>query len=538
MLNTGFLMQNKLLIDVAAFALRTLCTGQTRHFQRDLAQPQIAQTQLFRKLVQDLARTAYGRKYHITGDENYETFAAKLPIQTYESMAPWIQEQIDTGQPIITPHRIIHVEPTSGSSGPVKHIPYTPQLLQSFTNMFMIWGYDQLRYGFKPETGRIFISISPPSGDSGFSDEREYLKEPLRSLVSPFLVLPPRKNHRSDFHQALALTLLQEAKLEIISIWSPSYLLILLNYIESNRSALAALLPINRRVHLLGTSIRWEAIWPNLKLISCWDNALAEPLANRLRAIFPNVQVQGKGLLATEAPITVPLLSASGQLPLVGEVFLEFEAADGKIKRLHELSEGEQVQVIITQQGGLTRYRLHDLIEVGGFYRKTPTLKFVGRTNQVCDLAGEKLNERFVCQALSPLMPSDYFLVIPYNDQQLGYLLLTTNPQSNLSTRADLALSQAYHYRLARALGQLAPLQVIHIPNLLSRILAFYQSEGMKLGNIKDTTLISNPEKGKRLLAFLNGISHRLQQPLALPEEQTPLSPPLHRPAFPFPVGA
>ena len=531
-------MQSKLLIDIAALSLRTLCSGEARHFQRYLTQPKEAQTQLLGTLVQDLARTAYGRKHGIKGNENYNAFAAKLPIQTYESLEPWIQEQINTGQAILTPHKVIHVEPTSGSSGPVKYIPYTPQLLQSFTNMFKIWAYDQLRYGFKPETGRIFMSISPPSGDSGFFDEREYLKEPLRSLISPFLVLPPGKIDRDDFRQALALTLLQEQRLEIISIWSPSYLLVLLNYIESNRNILTGLLPSNRRTHLLSKRIYWETVWPNLKIISCWDNALAEPLANQLRAMFPHVQIQGKGLLATEAPITVPLVSVSGHVPLVRDVFLEFETENGQMKCLHELVEGEQAQVILTQQGGLTRYQLHDLIEVRGFYQKTPTLAFIGRMNQVCDLTGEKLSESFICQALLPLMPSGYFLVVPNQDKRPGYILLTSQNQDNLSQKADLALSQAYHYRLARKLGQLAPLQVIYIPDLLSRVLTFHQFEGMKLGNIKDTTLIHDPEKGNRLLAFLNGSAHKLQQLPVEPETQTPLPPPVHQQASPFPVGA
>lgn len=525
-------------IEFASQTLRVLCAGPYRRFQKDLAQPEVAQAKLLKKLLGDLARTAYGKELGITKNDGYGTFAAKVPIRTYETLEPWIRRQVETGRPILTPHRIVHVEPTSGSSGPVKHIPYTSQLLQSFSNMFRIWSYDQLRYGFKPEMGRIFMSISPSVGDTGFADEREYLKEPLRSLVSPFLVLPPRDTDATSFQLNLALTLLKETNLEIISIWSPSYLLVLLEYIQENKASLILSLPLRQQILLQNNHISWEALWPNLKLISCWDNALAEPLANRLRVLFPNVQVQGKGLLATEAPMTVPLIAATGHLPLLSEVFLEFETAEGRIKRLHELSLGEQVQVIVTQQGGLTRYRLNDLVEVRDSYRNTPSFAFIGRSNQVCDLAGEKLNESFVYQALLPLIPSGYFLLVPYQEEALGYVLLTSGRQDHLAEKADKALCKAYHYRLARNLAQIVPLQNIQVPDLLSLLLAFHQSEGMRLGSIKDSTLITDPEKGKRLLTFLSGYLHR---PQLLPEEtkeESNLPFPVHRQALQLQVGA
>lgn len=40
---------------------------------------------------------------------------------------------------------------------------------------------------------------------------------------------------------------------------------------------------------------------------------------------FPNVFVQGKGLLATEAPMTIPLIEANGYVPVLDEVFLNLK---------------------------------------------------------------------------------------------------------------------------------------------------------------------------------------------------------------------
>lgn len=498
-------MWSKLPVKLAAFITKVMCYSEYSRFQRSLVRPEEAQSELLRKLIRDLACTEYGKHYGVCGDEDYSAFASKLPIHSYADMEPWVTQQLTSQQSIITPHSIIHVEPTSGSSGSVKNIPYTQPLLRSFSNMLRVWVYDLLHHRLKLETGRIFISVSPPTDKGGFTDDRAYLSGLMRTIFSLSLVMPP-KSDAPDFLHNLALTLLREDKLEVISIWSPSYLLVLLEYIFANRDTLIEGLAHNQRSALLSNPVNWNGVWPHLKMISCWDNALAESLAAQLQEIFPHVWIQGKGLLATETPITVPLTASRGCLPLLGEVFLEFEAVGGKIKRVHELQEGERYQLIITQSAGLTRYRMHDLVEVQGFYKNTPCLVFIGRS-QICDMVGEKLNEIFVRQALLPLFPTVKFLLVPWQNDGQGYVLLAEDYiQEDVVEQADASLSQAHHYALARRVGQLAPLQARHIPDLFLRLRLFHQHRGMKIGDIKDTALVTDLVQGKQLLAYLNDV--------------------------------
>jgi len=573
-------MWNRFLVSTAASAIHALCSGEYRRFQHSLEQPAISQQRLLTKLVADLARTDYGKHLSVEGEENYAAFVAKVPIVDYEGMQSWIDKQLSSDSPVMTPHAVVHVEPTSGSSGAFKRIPYTRPLLKSFSNMFRIWVCDLLRHGLKPETGRIFMSISPSLDELGFAGDDEYLPRPLRWLLRPFLVALPESLDCSvgsfvdslggTAQEALAVALLSEEKLEIISIWSPSYLLVLLKFIETNSNKLADKLSRERGMRelfrqrgrpartfmegsrlaaLLSDPIDWKTIWPHLQLISCWDNALAEPMANQIRTMFPDVHVQGKGLLATEAPITIALVAADGCVPLVDEVFLEFEATEqmgsdpdastvgGSIRRLHELQDGERYRIIVSQSGGLTRYCLGDLVEVRGFYRKTPKLVFVGR-DSVCDLVGEKLHEHFVQSALTPLVPSGQFLLVPDVERRC-YLLLVEDlvdsanqlaersadtsmgPTADqlavqLAERVDQALRRAHHYHQARCLRQLQKLQPLIVPNLLERLQAFHAREGMKLGNIKHAALMTDPAKARRFLNFL-GI-------LNLPQQREPSS--------------
>ena len=112
--------------------------------------------------------------------------------------------------------------------------------------------------------------------------------------------------------------------------------------------------------------------------------------------------VQGKGLLATEAPMTIPLIKAQGCVPVLNEVFFEFEH-QGNIYHLHELELGKVYSIIISQKGGLYRYRIGDRVRVTHYYLKTPCLEFLGRTETTSDLVGEKLHEDFVQDTLNQL---------------------------------------------------------------------------------------------------------------------------------------
>jgi hypothetical protein len=429
--------------------LRAFCWTPYRRFHKSLAQPAVAQHKLFTKLVSKLAGTGYGAEHRIEGTESYEEFARKIPMRDYDAIHPWINS--------LTNEKIVHVEPTSGSSGAVKQIPYTASLLHDFSAMFAIWAYDVLAHGPKLRKGRIFISTSSAEGQLGFESDHQYLRQPLRSLISPFMVP----------------SLWDAEDVEVISVWSPSYLLSMLDQVQGD----------------------WKSLWPNLKLISCWDNGASRSLALALRSKFPGVEVQGKGLLSTEAPITVPLIEAGGCVPLVDHVFMEFESEDGSVMLLDQLEKGKQYELIITQSAGLTRYRTHDIVAVTRFYKTTPVLEFIGRANQTCDLVGEKLEEKFVRQALREFAP---FILLPDGDR---YTMLTSHPIS--PEGADKLLCTSHHYRLARQLYQLRCVENIVVSNVSETMSIFLQSQGMKEGDIKDTCLFTDASRAQKLLSRL-----------------------------------
>jgi hypothetical protein len=236
-------------------------------------------------------------------------------------------------------------------------------------------------------------------------------------------------------------------------------------------------------------------VWSELKLISCWDSAQAADQATGLRSRFPGVLVQGKGLLATEAPLTVPLIAAQGSVPMLTEVFLEFETAR-KIYCLHELQLGQAATIVLSQKGGLTRYRLGDRVRVSHFYRNTPCLEFLGRAHVVSDLVGEKLPASFVAEVLAqlPLELAFFKSLVPVANPPHYILLLdAAENASAIATQLDHALCQSHHYRHARLLGQLTAAEVLVSRQIPDRLTQARLRSGCTWGDIKHSLLVTSP---------------------------------------------
>jgi GH3 auxin-responsive promoter len=484
-------------------------------FYHALQNPQIAQQKVQEEIINHLVLSEYGQYLDIKSLADWH----RIPIIEYHNIESCILRQNQNQKPILTNEPILFYEKTSGSRGAAKLIPYTQSLRRSFNQMFCVWAHDLIVNGSKFTTGKIYFCISPqlkskeankenpPLSSSELKNDSEYLDRWLRWLLSPFLVSPSVINRLGDaeeFKNQLSQALLLEENLEIISIWSPSFLKVILDYIQTNRTRLHAELgnriSPKRRQMLLNADIPWTQLWRKLKLISCWDSANAADDARFLRLLFPNVLVQGKGLLATEAPITIPLISAQGCVPVLDEVFFEFQDEEGKIYYLHELEKGGIYEIILSQKGGLYRYRIGDRIRVTHFYLNTPCLEFIGRTQEISDLVGEKLHSEFVRQILDTLLSEETFFksLVPVKQPQAHYILLldqtNLHPQK-LAEQLEKALQESPQYRHARLLGQLAPARVI-VSSRIQEIMSLYKTKnGKKWGNLKHEILSTTPIK-------------------------------------------
>ncbi|HWN44862.1 MAG TPA: GH3 auxin-responsive promoter family protein [Thermoanaerobaculia bacterium] len=475
-------------------------------FRRSLGRPEAVQRSLLGSYLEANADTAFGRAHGFASIRTAEEYRERVPLLTGDELAPWV-DRIAAGEArVLTRSPVRTLEPTSGSSATPKLIPYTPALQREIRRAVAPWIVDLYAHRPRLALGTAYWSITPlaldeerPAGPVrvGFEEDSEYLGGFWSRLADATLAVPGSVRHLRDpdtFRYATLRHLLLRRDLTVISVWHPSFLLLLLEALSRFWDALIRDVG-GSELERLSPDVPTR-IWPKLGLISCWGDAHAALSLPELARAFPGVEIQPKGLLATEGFVTIPF---GGAWPLaVRSHFFEFiPEEEGDPRFAWELEEGRVYSVVLTTGGGLYRYRLEDRVRVEGFVERTPSLRFLGKGGHVSDLRGEKLHESFVAGALARVFDRTgitprFALLAPADDGPAGYVLYleTETMPAGLAEDLDRELSANPHYRLSRALGQLAAARCQRVAaGAYSRYLDHCRLRGQRTGDVKPLAL-------------------------------------------------
>ena len=375
------------------------------------------------------------------------------------------------------PEDILLHEPTSGTTGGTKWIPYTEQLRREFMRAVNPWmaslylRHPGLFFGTHYWIISPYTEVKCPADGKrrGFAEDREYLGAFRCWLTRTLFPLPASLALERDPERHLRRTaegLLAARDLGLVSVWHPSAFLRLLAYMRDHAAELAE---GPRRAAL--AEGRYADLWPRLRLISCWDAAFARADADRLRALFPKVEVEGKGLLATEGVVTFPWFGR--RVAAVTSHTLGFVPVDAQGEPtgapacgVGEVARGGRYAVRLTTGNGLTAYPLGDVVECTGFVRKTPVLEFLFRSGGWVDLHGEKMSPAFageVLERLAAALGRPRFAVFVPRDDRRGYVLRWEGPSLPTSAETEELLAANYHYAHARDLGQLEAVRIVSV---------------------------------------------------------------------------
>ncbi len=387
------------------------------------------QTRILQNYLTQNQQTEYIYKYTSKqGITNHQ-----LPITTYEDYLPYIQRIANGETNLLTKDPVQLFELSSGSTSASKMIPYTPTLKREFRLGLSTWIYDLYTHHTDLITGPAYWSISPltagarrtPAGiPIGFEEDSAYLGFFGSILESSLMAVPNFVKHIQDvddFRYVTLLYLLRCESLRLISAWNPTFLTLLLASLEYWWDSLLkdladgtitlphqSLIPNIQlpkspsRASTLSklSQTDYANIWKNLSLISCWADGASKLYTKELQARFPNVIIQPKGLLATEAFVSFPLTGYEGGALAITSHYFEFLTEHRDILLAHQIEKGKTYSVIVTTGGGLYRYQLNDIVEVTDFYNQIPCIKFISKADNVSDYFGEKLNEQFVANVL------------------------------------------------------------------------------------------------------------------------------------------
>lgn len=477
-----------------------------------LHDPTVAQEQLLRRILADNVESAFGRQHEFQSIRNWDDYRQRVPIRDYVGLSPWIERIISGDANALTTEAPFVFELTGGSSGGHKLVPYTRRALSAFRVAILAWLADLLANRPEMGGGRAYFAISPATRAKrqsigglpiGLETDAGYLGEDLAPVLSSLLIgvdlgaLPDVESWRLMTAAALAAS----ADLSFISVWSPTFLTSLLETMAERRDEIAMLIRqrsdgTERAARFMEctTNERVEAaaLWPQLRLVSAWADASSKSAAARLRSITPEIELQPKGLLATEGVFTLPLSGPNFPVPALNSSVLEFEDKSGALHLIDELAEGSTYQLIVTTPGGFYRYRIGDEVKccgfIGGTSARTPMLTFIGRAGNVADLVGEKIEEAFAAACVAT---TDSFACLVAIESPPHYVLV-------VESETDVMRVSGYEHHLctnplyadARFTGQLGPLRILTIENAFQRYLAWRVQNGARLGDIKQPALL------------------------------------------------
>ncbi|RKH60570.1 GH3 auxin-responsive promoter family protein [Corallococcus aberystwythensis] len=529
-------------------AMMAALTPSALRFRHALREPEAAQAECLKRILSSVEGTAQaGRVAHFGRIRTAREFQDAVPVSTPDTVAEDV-ERIARGESrVLTREPVLRFELSGGSSGASKRVPVTRGLLREFQRALAPMLHEVFLRRPAVREGPSYWSISPLGRRQqrtaggipvGSAEDSAWFPRPLQPLLSRVFAVPGAVGQAPHVEPCRYVTLWFLARcsnLSLISVWNPSFLTLLMDALERHGERLAEDLergtlrppeqdadgtPVpedpawtalvqglqgvrdTQRAQLLREGLSSaRTLWPGLALLSMWTDAQASHAVASACRRFPGVEIQGKGLLATEGVITVPLFEAPAPVLAVRSHFIEFmdpEHPDTRPLLAHELTAGRTYVVLLSTSGGLLRYRLGDLVRVEGFVHATPCLRFLGRADAVSDLVGEKLSAARVGTvldaALGPTRPAFAMLAPEWGTPPAYRLFLETDqPCDAMAANVERALCEGHHYRYARELGQLGPVRAVRVTQGTRRYESRCIQLGQRAGDIKPVDLHRQP---------------------------------------------
>ncbi|MEK6882654.1 MAG: GH3 auxin-responsive promoter family protein, partial [Nanoarchaeota archaeon] len=223
--------------------------------------------------------------------------------------------------------------------------------------------------------------------------------------------------------------------------------------------------------------------WENLKMISVWLGGSCGSQVTKLREKFPSIPLRDLGFHASEARMSLPFRDNTSEgILAIHNNFYEFipkndyENERYNCLQIDDLEVGKEYYILITNSSGLYRYDLGDVIQVTGFYKEAPIIKFMRKNKDMSDLVGEKLHINHFLFAreqlkLELILNDERFIIYPSQDYN-GYELfceisdIENKEKINvLSKKFDDFLQIAnWEYETKRKSQRINPLRLINIP--------------------------------------------------------------------------
>lgn len=343
------------------------------------------------KLLSYAARTEWGTKYDFKSIHDYATFAQRIPIQTYETLKPFIERMINGEENILCPSKVKWYAKSSGTTNEKsKYIPVTPEILKQCHYQ---GGYDTIGLYLRNNPASSFFtkkglilggshSPSPLNRKAHSGDLSAVLIQNLPAWVNLVRIPGKRTMLMNEWEVKIKAVVEQTWRKNVGSISGvPSWILVLIKEVLKRA----------------GKDTLTE-VWPNLEVFFHGGISF-DPYRTQYQSLIPSKKMHymetynaSEGFFGIQDdPYDSSLL-----LMLDYGIFYEFipvnelERTDNpKVIPLEEVRIGENYAMVISTIGGLWRYLIGDTVR---FIARHPyKIDISGRINHYINAFGEEL---------------------------------------------------------------------------------------------------------------------------------------------------
>ena len=408
--------------------------------------PKQSSEKTLRKILKVNANTVYGREHHFSkilwarnADQLFRLFEHAVEASDYEAFRPYVERHKQGEPDVLIPGKPIMYATTSGTTSKPKFIPISARYMRTvYSRMSKMWIWTVVTHRPHWQDGKLFQSVSKviegyaPDGTvtgsvSGLTQKK------IPGFIRKKYTIPACVNDIPDYTAryytmmrlgvgqditfivtANPSTMLEFAKSavdhfdEIIEDVENGTLSEKFDIPEEVREEITAnLKPDPKRAEFLRKvkaehpEPQFKDFWPNLQFLNTWKCGNTKIAADKVAAMIPeHTYYQEIGFAASECRFGLVLDDTVDTILFPNMNYYEFveesdmESENPRFYRLHELKKGVRYCIYVTTFSGLYRYNMHDMIEVGGFFKTTPKIHLVQKVNGIVSITGEKLYEK------------------------------------------------------------------------------------------------------------------------------------------------
>ncbi|CAA7402411.1 unnamed protein product [Spirodela intermedia] len=525
------------------------------------------QRETLKMILEENSEAEYLQSLGLGGRTDPESFKACVPLVSHPDLESYIR-RIAAGEssPILTGKPITSITYTSGTTqGRPKYVPFNDFLIQNtmqafrtsfaFRNkVFPLGDGRALQFIYGSQEVRTSGGIVAFNGTTNIFRSEQFkrtMRDTQSQTCSPYEVIFGRSFEQSLYcHLLCGLLSYQEVQFVSSSfahcivqafrtfelIWEELCANIRDGVLSSKitdpsmKAAVSKLLTPNPRLadeiytKCKGLS-NWfgliPALWPNAKYVYGVMTGSMEPYLKKLRHYAGDLPLLSADYGSSEGMIGVninpelpPEEVRFAVIPDIG--YFEFipiatksgekPAVEAEPIGLEEIELGKEYEVIITNFAGLYRYRLGDVVRVGGFHNSTPELQFVCRRGLVLNVNVDKNTERdlqLAVQEASKLAAAEKLEVVDFSScvdrsAEPGHYVIFWElcgeaRESVLRSCAD-CLDRSFldaGYKCSRKAKGIAPLELrIVRPGTFRKVLKHYTNQGAAMSQFKNPRFV------------------------------------------------